>query len=166
MLFVASSWSQAKGGNKMKTKEVVKVSGEWLFYLDGQLAKQEKNLIVQAGLNYLASLLIAENPNTMSIHLAMGTGTTTPAATDTKLVAEGLRKVVSAKTRQANMIRLRTFFLSSEANGTWTEFGIFLAGTDQKDSGTLLNRIVPTGGISKASNQVLTIECRITFAAG
>lgn len=150
----------------MVTKEAVKISGEWLFYLDGQLVKQEKNLIVQSGLNLLAALLIGEQTNNVPFHLALGTGTTAPAATDTKLVAEGLRKAVSAKTRQANLVRLRTFFLASEANSTWTEFGIFLAGTDQKDSGTLLNRITPTGGISKSSQQVLTVEVRVTFSAG
>jgi len=144
-------------------QEGIKVSGEWLFYLDGQLVKREKNLIVQSGLNFLAALLIREQTNDLPIHLALGTGTTAPAATDTKLVAEGLRKAVSAKTRQANMVRLRTFFLANEANGTWNEFGIFLAGTDLKDSGTLLNRIVPPGGIRKASNQTLTVEVRIKF---
>lgn len=146
--------------------ETIKVTGEWLFCLDGQLVKREKNLIVQAGLNYLASLLINETTNSIPFHLALGTGTTAPAATDIKLVAEGLRKSVSAKTRQANLVRLRTFFLSSEANSTWMEFGIFMAGTSNKDSGTLLNRITPTGGISKSSQQVLTVEVRITFSAG
>jgi hypothetical protein len=141
----------------------VQVSGEWLFYLDGQLVRREKNLITQAGLNFLAALLINEQTNAIPFHLALGAGTTAPAATDTRLVAEGLRKSVSAKTRQANMVRLRTFFLANEANGTWYEFGIFLAGTANPDSGTLLNRIVPTGGISKASTTVLTVEVRVTF---
>ena len=144
----------------------VRVSGQWLFYLDGQLIRQEKNLVVQSGLNFLAALLINEQTNNIPFHLALGTGTTAPAATDTKLVAEGLRRAVSAKQRQANIVRLRTFFLANEANGTWTEAGIFLAGTDAKDSGTLLNRIVPSGGLSKAANQVLTVEVRITFTAG
>jgi hypothetical protein len=147
-------------------QEGIKVSGEWLFYLDGQLVKREKNLVVQSGLNFLAALLIAEQTNSVPIHLALGTGTTAPAAGDTKLVAEGLRKQIAAKTRQANLVRLRTFFLANEANGTWTEAGIFLAGTDLANSGTLLNRIVPTGGISKAANQVLTVEIRLTFSAG
>jgi hypothetical protein len=150
----------------MMTLETIKVTGEWLFYLDGQLVKQEKNLIVQAGLNFLASLLINETTNSIPFHLALGTGTTAPAATDTKLVNETLRKEVSAKTRSANMVRLRTFFLSGEANSTHYEFGIFLAGTATKDSGTLLNRITPTGGISKTSQQVLTVEVRITLVAG
>lgn len=151
---------------RIRRSETAKITGEWLFYLDGKLIRREKNLVVQAGLNFLASLLTAEQTNSVPIFLALGTGTTPPAATDTKLVAEGLRKAVSAKTRQVNLVRLRTFFLSSEANSTWTEFGVFLAGTSNKDSGTLLNRITPTGGIAKDTNQVLTVEVRVTFSAG
>jgi len=145
--------------------ENIKITGEWLFYLDNYLVKREKNLLVQAGLNYLASLLIAENTNEMSIYLALGTGTTAAAAGDTTLENEGLRKIVSAKTRQGNMVRLRTYFLASEANNpSWTEFGIFLAGTDVRDSGVLLNRLVTP--FSKSANTALTIEVRLTFAAG
>lgn len=139
--------------------------GDWLFYIDDQLVHEQKNLITLGGLGMLAALFIGEQIN-VPFHLALGTGTTQPASTDTKLVSEALRKPVSSKTRQGNMVRLRTFFQSQEANGTWNEFGIFVAGTDEIGSGTLFNRIVPTGGISKASNQVLTIEVRITFAAG
>lgn len=100
------------------------------------------------------------------MHLALGTGSTAPVNTNIKLEAEVNREPVSAKTRQANMGRLRTFFQASEVIGTWYEFGIFLAGTENKDSGTLLSRVTPPGGISKASNTVLTIEVRITFSAG
>lgn len=151
---------------RVTTEEAIVITGEWLFYLDGQLVKREKNLIVQSGLNFLAALLTGEQVSDVPIYLALGTGTTAPAATDIKLVAEGLRKAISAKTRQANLVRLRTFFTAQEANQVWYEFGIFLAGTANKDSGTLLNRITPTGGISKSSQQVLTIECRLTFSAG
>lgn len=146
--------------------EDLKVYGEWLFYENGRLIKKEKNLIVTAGLNYLASLLTAENTNAMSIHLAYGTGTTAAAAGDVKLETEGGRKAVTTKARSGAIAKLRTFLITTEAIGTWTEFGIFLAGTDAADSGTLLNRILPTGGINKTANTVLTIEVRITFAAG
>lgn len=150
----------------MVTKEAVKVSGEWLFYLDGQLVRQEKNLITQAGLNYLAQILANQRTNDVPVHCLLGTGTTAPAATDTKLQNEVLRKVVSAKQVQANLIRFRTFWLANEANGTWTEFGLAFAGTEQKDSGVLFSRLVPTGGLSKSSNVVLTVETRITISAG
>ena len=144
--------------------ESIKISGEWLFYLDNQLVKREKNMIVQAGLDILAALLINEQPNAIPFHLALGTGVTPASSADTKLQTEVFRKVVSSKTRTAAMVRLRTFLLASEAIGTWIEFGIFMAGTNILNSGTLLNRILLAGGISKTSNTYLTIETRITFA--
>jgi hypothetical protein len=158
------------GEEAVKNLDQVKVTGEWLFIFadpEGgiQEVRRHKNLITQAGLNFLAALLINEYPNDIPIHLAMGTGTTPASAGDTKLQAEGIRKFVSAKTRQANLLRLRVFFGASEANGTWNELGIFLAGTDLPDNGTLFNRLLPPGGISKASNTVLTVEARITFSA-
>lgn len=151
---------------KVLANKTVKVTGEWLFFLNNKLVRQEKNLLVQCGLNFLAKLLIREDDQTNDIpfHLALGTGTTAAAAGNTKLEVEKLRKVVSAKTRQVNLVRLRTYFLASEANQDWQEFGIFLAGTDEKDTGTLLNRLVSP--VSKTSQQALTIEVRITFEAG
>ncbi|GAB7389002.1 hypothetical protein BSNK01_28400 [Bacillaceae bacterium] len=148
----------------MKNNEPIAICGEWLFLFDDGTVIEKKNLITQAGLNFLASLFVGEQTNDIPFHLAIGTGTNPAAAGDTKLQAEAYRKDVSSKQREANMVRLRTFFLSNEANGNWSEFGIFLAGTDQANSGTLFNRLVTP--ISKTSNQVLTIEVRITFSAG
>ncbi|MEW5952627.1 MAG: hypothetical protein AB1815_02555 [Bacillota bacterium] len=150
------------------TRETATIVGEWLFYLDDQLVKRERNLIVQAGLIFLTTIVIRDGGQTNDIpfYCALGSGTTAPMANDVKLENETFRKFLSAKTRQANLARLRTFFLASEANSTHTEFGIFLAGTSAKDSGTLLNRIVLTGGVIKTSQQVLTVECRLIFAAG
>lgn len=143
----------------------IKVKGEWLFFLDSYLVFRGDNLITQAGLKFLAGLLTGGSDD-IPIHLAMGTGTNPPALTDTKLQIEGMRKPVSSKQAQANLVRIRTFFLPAEANGDWKEFGLFLSGTDLPDSGTLFNRITPPGGISKAGNQVLSVEVRVTFEAG
>ena len=137
--------------------------GEWLFYLDDKLVAREDNKIVGSGLDFMSKLLINEEPNSMSVHMAMGTGATAVSTADTKLEIEGFRKVVTSKTRTGPMCRFRTFMLSNEANGDWKEFGIFLKSTDIAESGVLLNRVVVP--ISKASNQALTIEARITFEA-
>lgn len=143
--------------------------GDWDFIWsdpDGNEIKREtvKNLITQSGLNFLASLLIAETTNDVPFYLALGTGSTAAASTDTALQVETFRKLIAAKSRQANMVRLRGFFLNTEANGDFAEFGVFAAGTQLTGSGTLINRLVTP--ISKADNQVLTIECRLTIAAG
>jgi hypothetical protein len=142
----------------------LKVTGEWYFYENGILIKQEKNLIVQSGLSFLAALFIAEQQNDIPFHLAIGTGTNAAASGDTKLQAEAFRKAVSAKQRQGSMVRLRTFLLNNECNGNFNEFAIFIAGTDAADSGTMFNRLVTP--VSKTQNTVLTIETRITFSAG
>ena len=136
------------------------------FYLDGVLVKREKNLIVGVGLNYLASLLVNENTKRYGVYLGLRYGQHSGCKRGYKAEIESGRKIVSTKSRSGAMAKLRTFFITTEANGTWTEFGIFLAGTTVADSGTLLNRILPTGGIAKTASTVLTIEVRITFAAG
>lgn len=144
--------------------EAFKVIGEWHFYINEELIKKEKNLLVQSGLNFLAALLVAEQANDISIHLALGVGSAAAAAGDTILQSETLRKVISAKSRSANVARFRTFFLASEALGTFQEYGIFLASSDAKDSGTLLNRIVTP--LSHSAGQALTIEVKVNFVAG
>jgi hypothetical protein len=144
----------------------IKIKGEWLFWLDNKLVYQDHNLVTQSGLNYQAGLFVGEVPADVPIHLAMGTGTNKALNTDTKLQMEGFRKAISSKTRQDNQVRVRTFLLAIEANGEWTEFGLFFSGTDMLDSGQLFNRIVNPAGIRKFQNQTLTVEVRVSYVAG
>jgi hypothetical protein len=141
------------------------IVGEWHFYLDDKLVLKQKNLIVQTGLNFAAGFFTGDSLPTTPLYLGIGIGTTAIASTDTKLANESLRKIVSAKSRQSNMLRIRTYFLATEANGNWSEFGMYYGGSTVLNSGTLFNRILPTGGISKTNKQALTIEQRITFNA-
>jgi hypothetical protein len=149
-------------------KENIGVSGTWLFVWrdkDGNIleTREERNLITQAGFEAIAALFIGELPQSNAVYLALGTGETEAASGDKKLEAEGFRKALTSKTRELNEVRLRFFLLTGEANGEWSEMGVFLAGTEIADSGQMLNRILPSGGIRKASNQTLTVEVRIKF---
>lgn len=144
-------------------KEDVGVSGTWIFEWSDGTRRIEKNLITQSGLEAIAALFIGELPQSNAIYLALGTGTTASASGNTKLQVEGYRKILTSMTRELNEVRLRFFLLTSEANGEWSEMGVMLAGTEKKDSGLMLNRILPPGGIRKASNQTLTVEVRIKF---
>jgi hypothetical protein len=149
-------------------KENIGVSGTWLFTWrdeDGNIleTREEHNLITQSGLEALAALFIGELPQSNAMYLALGTGETEAASGDKKLEMEGFRKALTSKTRDLNEVRLRFFLTTSEAIGEWAEMGVFLAGTDMPDSGKMLNRILPSGGIRKASNQTLTVEVRIKF---
>jgi hypothetical protein len=140
------------------------VIGEWDFIFDDGDKITKKNLITDRGLAFIASLLAGTQSNDVSIYLGIGTGNNPVKNSDTTLQNEVLRKAVSAKQTEGSLVRLRTFFLSNEANGNWNEFGIYMAGTDVLGSGILLNRVVTP--LSKASNQVLSIETRIRFNAG
>jgi hypothetical protein len=149
-------------------KENIGVSGTWLFVWrdkDGNIleTREEHNLITQSGLEAIAALFIGELPQSNAVYLALGTGETAAASGDKKLEAEGFRKALTSKTRDLNEVRLRFFLITSEAIGEWAEMGVFLAGTEIADSGQMLNRILPPGGIRKASNQTLTVEVRIKF---
>lgn len=149
-------------------KENIGVSGTWLFTWRDEVGniletREEHNLITQSGLNSLASLFIGELAQSCAIYLAMGTGETAAVSTNTTLETEGYRKILASMTRELNEVRLRFFLLTGEANGEWSEMGVMLAGTEMKDSGQMLNRILPPGGIRKASNQTLTVEVRLKF---
>ena len=151
----------------MDVKENIGVSGTWIFTWRDEAGnvetREEHNLITQSGLEAIAALFIGELPQSSAIYLALGTGETLAVKGDKKLEVEGFRKTLTSKTRELNEVRLRFFLLTSEANGEWSEMGVMLAGTKMKDSGLNLNRILPPGGIRKASNQTLTVEVRIRF---
>jgi len=149
--------------------EGITVKGEWDFiYHDLQGNEIERitktNIITQSGLNFIASLLINQYTNDIPFYLAMGKGTSIAQRSDTQLEDEQFRKIIASQNRQGSMIRLRFFMMQNEANGDWEEYGIFAAGTENEDSGELLNRLVAP--ISKANNTLLTIEIRITLSGG
>lgn len=143
--------------------ESIGVSGTWIFEWSDGTRRIEKNIITQSGLESLAALFIGELPQSSAMYLALGTGETAAANGDKKLEAEGYRKILTSRTRELSEVRLRFFLTTSEANSEWSEMGVLLAGTEIKYSGQMLNRILPTGGIRKASNQTLTVEVRIKF---
>lgn len=127
--------------------------------------REVKNIVVQSGLEALAALVVGEIPQGNAIFLALGTGTTVADHADTILEEEGYRKIIASRSRFSSEIRFRFFFTVSEGNGDWSEAGVFLAGTEMPDTGHLLNRVLPPGGVSKADNQTLTVEVRISLYA-
>lgn len=148
----------------------IQVTGTWNFIWsdkDGNEIRRrtEKNLVVTTGLQAIAAILIDELAQDCAVYLAMGTGSTAAAAGNTTLGTETVRKIVTTKTRSSGTVIYRFYFLTGEAVGDFTEWGVFLEATASADSGRLLNRLVPVGGVSKASNEQLTVEVQIAFAA-
>lgn len=168
-------WVTVRNATKNLLRRVIEdpggigIAGEWAFrYSDGRVI-EARNQITQDGLNALGDYFIqALSNSSVPFWLALGTGTVAAAISDHTLGVEGYRKAVSTKARDtgASLLRLRTFLMQTEAIGTWTEAGIIVGGTSALGSGTLINRVVPPGGMAKPSgNLALTIECRLILTA-
>jgi hypothetical protein len=115
------------------------------------------NLVVTAGKELVAALLNDENiavPN----YCAVGSGTTTPADTDTALEAETGRLQVTQRSRSGNQLVYSTFFSASDANGDWNECGLFNADS----GGTMLCRALFSATIAKDSTKTVTVDWIIT----
>lgn len=152
-------------------QDLIQVSGTWNFIWSDENGKElrrrmdEHNLVVTTGLAAITEILSSELDQDCAIYLALGTGTTAAAPTDTKLETESERKIITTRSRSSATLIYRTYYLVGEAVGDYTEWGLFFAATTTKDSGRLFNRILPAGGVSKASNEQLTVEVQIAFAA-
>lgn len=151
-------------------QDLIRVSGTWNFIWSDESGQEkrrqtEHNLVVTTGLVAIAEILSSELDQDCAIYLALGTGTTPAAAGNTKLETESERKIITTRSRSSATLIYRTYYLVGEAVGNFTEWGLFFAATTTKDSGRLFNRILPAGGVSKASNEQLTVEIQIAFAA-
>lgn len=93
---------------------------------------------------------------------AVGTGTSNPENANVKLDNEGFRKLVASTSYNLNTAEIRIFFNTSEANETWTEYGLFGEdATASADSGTLFERLLINK--TKTSAKTLTIISQITI---
>lgn len=82
------------------------------------------NLVVTAGKQLLADLMIGEETTGIAYH-EIGTGTTTPALTDTALTTASARKALASKVRSGNQVQASAFYLASECTYEIEEAGIF-----------------------------------------
>jgi hypothetical protein len=96
------------------------------------------NLVVNNGLELLASLLIGES-SPLSYH-AIGTGTTTPAATDTQLTTEVSRRAITYKITSGDTVILQTYFLAALCTYNLKEGGVYGGSASASaNSGTLFS---------------------------
>jgi hypothetical protein len=115
---------------------------------------ETRNLVVTAGKELVAQILNEEAvavPN----FCAVGSGTTTPAATDTALEAEIGRLEVTQRSRSGNVLTYSTFFSAADCNGDWNEAGLF-------NNGTMLCRALFPSTITKDSTKTVTVDWTVT----
>lgn len=120
----------------------------------------QDNVIVNGGRDRIAAL-IAQDSSAFPSHLAIGTGSTAAAVTDTALGTEVDRNALTASFASAGVATFKAFFSKSEANGnTIAEVGIF----DQAASGTMFCRAVLSSTVAKTSSISLNVTWTWTFA--
>ncbi len=96
-------------------------------------------------------------------YCAVGTGAGVPAVSDTILFTELTRKVFALVNQASNVITIRTFFTTSEGNGTLTEIGYFMDdATAALNSGTMFDHA--TISETKTSSMTLTAILTLTIS--
>ena len=145
--------------------ENLKLSGQLNIVVKGKDGKvkeerTEKNLVVSAGLTYIASRMKNTAADAMT-HMALGSGTTNAAAGQTDLVTLlGSREALDSTTASSNTIVYVAAFEAGDATGAVTEAGIFNAAS----GGTMLCR-TKFNVVNKAADDTMNVTWTITLSA-
>ena len=129
---------------------------------DGNVKESREidNLVVSAGLTYIASRMVGTAKNVMS-HMGLGSGSTAASAGDTDLGSLlGAREALDSSTESSNTIVYVASFEAGDATGAITEAGLFNAAS----AGDMLCRTV-FSVISKAADDTLSVSWTITLTA-
>jgi len=145
-------------------KAIGEVSGE-LRDKDGNLKAtiDVKNLVVTLGKAFIASRMM-DAASAVASHMAVGTGSTAAAASDTTLETEAGRAALTGTTNVTttttnDAVQYTSTFGPGVATGALTEAGLLNAAT----AGTLIARTV-FAVITKDALDSLTITWKITIA--
>lgn len=116
-----------------------------------EIVESSPNLLLTAGITLMWNLIAGAGGtafNSTNAYLAIGTSTTAATASQTTLVSEAARQVVSgAPTVSTNQISFVTTFGTGSANVSWQETAVVNAST----AGTLMNRLVSNFGTKTSS---------------
>jgi hypothetical protein len=130
---------------------------------DGNIKSEkiEKNLVVTAGLNYIAARMTDTSEPTDMSHMAVGTGTTSAAAGQTALVTESARVALTGGegAPSTNTIVYTATFPAGTGTGALTEAAVLNASS----SGTMLCRTV-FSAVNKGADDSVTITWTITIS--
>ena len=120
--------------------------------------REVKNLVVDDGLEYIASRMKDATATAMS-HMAIGTGSSAAAASDNALGTEAARVALTSTTVTANAVAYVASFGAGTGTGAITEAGILNAAS----SGTLLCRTV-FSVVNKGASDSMTITWTVTIS--
>ena len=134
------------------------LKGKLAISLNGQVVREVDNIVVTAGKGYVASRMKDATATAMS-HMAIGSGTTNPAASDTALETELGRVALTSTAVSSNVVTYTATFAAGTGTGAVTEAGILNASS----SGTLLCR-TEFSVVNKGSSDSMTITWTVTVS--
>jgi hypothetical protein len=147
----------------MQLENTIKATGELIIEVRDEAGnikevKHAKNLVVTVGKTYLASRAVGTSSTIMS-HMAIGTGTATPAVGDTTLGTEAGRVTLASGTNSANAITYTATFPAGTGTGAITEAAVLNASS----SGTMLCRTTfPV--VNKAAGDSIAVTWTVTIS--
>lgn len=147
----------------MFKKEELKVTGGLKVEVkdkDGNVkdSRELKNLVVTAGLGYIASRMKEATADVMT-HMAIGTDNTAAAAGNTALGNEAARQALTSTTVSSNTVEYVASFAAGTGTGAITEAGVLNAAS----GGTMLCRTV-FSVVNKGASDSMTITWTITIS--
>lgn len=132
---------------------------------DGRIKERErvKNLVVTTGRAHCADQMSDQGEAAMA-YMAIGTGTTAPATTDTALETELDRNALDSKVQgtgtDANKVTYTCTWAAGDGTGAITEAGVF----NSASAGVMMSRV--TFDVkNKGAGDSLTLTWTLTFSA-
>jgi len=138
--------------------DALKMKGRLQIHVNDELVQEVDNLVVTAGKGYVASRMKDTSATAMS-HMAIGSGSTAAAASDTALGNELGRVALTSTTVSSAVVTYVASFPAGTGTGAVTEAGILNASS----SGTLLCRTV-FSVVNKGASDSMTVTWTVTVS--
>ena len=139
----------------------LKLKGKLTISLNDDVVQEVDNLVVTAGKEFVASSILKTTSNSPAAmtHMAIGSGTNNPAASDTALQTELGRVALASSSASGAVVTYTATFGAGTGTGAVTEAGILNASS----SGTLLCR-TEFNVVNKGSADSMTITWTVTVS--
>lgn len=134
------------------------LKGRLAIALNGKTVKEVDNLVVTAGKEFVASRM-KDATTTAMTHMAIGTGSTAAAASNTALGSQSARTTLTSTTVSGADVTYVDTFPAGTGTGAITEAGLFNASS----SGTMLCRTV-FSVVNKGASDSMTITWTVTVS--
>ena len=136
----------------------LKLKGKLAIALNGEVVQEVDNLVVTAGKGYVASRIKDASATAMS-HMAIGSGSTAAAASDTALGSELGRVALTSTNVSSAVVTYVATFAAGTGTGAVTEAALLNASS----VGTILCRTV-FSVVNKGASDSMTITWTVTVS--